>query len=404
MSSVAYNTPAPAYNLPPRQKAPVVKGLRNELFTFPPATAPVFGSTCSFKIANAGGIMLHNVWLQVQLSAVSGLTGSVTNYPAHNPSWFFVKSIDININGQLAQTFPAAGLSQYLLHSVFSSDEERSIIEGTAGSHTSVVHRCGKTATAGDTWLIPLRSFWKEASFPVYSALQEIEIKVLFDVPANFVAQSTLTGTPVCSIQTASLLAYATRVPTQIVVNELSSLTTIPQHKRFHKEVYIQTNLISGSSSTNITLSGLGGGRFDYIMFVVRPQSAITGITANQFTPITSYHYLDSAGQSMCGGNAITHFQALSALGRRNCRSSLLSESPLGIYNSNVYIWSPNTNPIESFEDGLHLTSYPFTGTEQLVLSYPTLGSAYFVDIFAYRLELLTISKNGVSIQPQTMV
>ena len=394
---------APAYNLLPRQKATHIKGLKNELLTFPPSNPAVFGQPCSFKIANSGGIMVHNLWLQVQVSAVSGLTGSVTNYPAHNTSWFFLKSMDININGQLVQTFSSAGLSQYLLHNVFNSDEERAIISSTAGSGTSVIHRGGKTAS-GDTWLIPLRSFWKEASFPVYSSQHEIEIKPTFDVPANFTAQSTLTGTPVCSIVSASLLAYCSRIPQPIVASELSALTTQPKHNRFHKEIYIQQTLATGSSSTNIQLAGLGGGRFDYIMFVVRPQNAITGITANQFTPITSYHLLDSAGQSMCGGNAVSHFQALSVLGRRNCRTSMLSDSGLGVYASNVYTWSPSTNPVESFEDGLHLTSYPFTGAENLVLTYPTLGSAYYVDIFAYRLDLLTISKNGVSIAPQILV
>ena len=392
---------AKPYNLPPRQQASHVKGLKNELLTFPPSVAPAFGGSTSFYIKNAGGIYLHNVWLELQLSTVTGLTGSVTNYPAHNPAWWFIKSIDININGQLAQTLPAP-LGQYLLNSIFNNDEERTIMESTTGSHTSVAHRNGKTTTAGDKWYVPLRSFWTEASYPIYNTQGEVEIKVYFDVPSNFTAQSTLTGTPVCTLQSANLLAYVSRLPQNITAGLLSNLQTAPQHNRFHKEIYFQTALQSGSTSTTLTLSQLQG-RFDYIMFVVRPQNAITGAAAWSFTPITSYHILDSAGQSMCGGNAISHYQALSLLGRRNCRSSLLAEGPSGVWASNVYIWSPNTNPVETFADGLSLTSYPFTGNEQLVLTYPALASASYIDVFAYRLDLIHITKNGVSIQPQTV-
>ena len=389
-------------NLPNKQYQSVLKGLKHEVVTYPPATAPNWGVQTSYFIRNGGGILLHDVYLHFNLSAISGLTGSVTNYPANNPSFFFVKTIEIYVNGVLAQLFPAPALSQYLSAHLFQTDEMRAVIEGAGGSHTAIAQRNAKSIIT-DNWILPLRSFWSESSFSVLNNTQELEIKVTFDSPSNFVAQSTLTGTPAITLNSCNLVAFISKIPNQIVSQELALISKIPKHQRFHREIYFQTALLSGSTSTTITLSQLTG-LIDYIVFVVRPQNALTNTGAYTFTPITNFHYLDSTGSSMCGGNPITHIQSLGITARRNTKSSFLAEGLLSTWNSYAYVWSSNANLLQSVEHGLNLSPFKFTGNEQLILQYPTLGSASVVDIFAYRMEIIEQKPNGVSVYPASEV
>lgn len=392
-------------NLPSRQLTVVAqpKNIRNEVLTFPSSTQAQFGSNTSFFIRSSGGILLHSADIQLQLSAVSGLSGGpVTNYPAHNPSYFFLQRLLVLVNGVTVQDSIAPGLGQYLLQNLTNNDEGRAIVESTGGSRTSIAHRNSKTTNAGEYWIIPLRLFFNETSFPILNQNHEVEIRCYFDNPSNFCEKSTLTGTPAVTIQSANLLCYVSRLPPEVVTQELISLDKQPKHLRFHKEHYAQYSVASGSTGTTITLTNLIG-NFDYIIFTLRYQNAITGTGAYTFLPITSFHLLSADGASLCGGNPILSHQALSSDGRRLCRSSFLSEALLGTWNSYAYAWSPIATPINALADGLLLAgAHKFVGSENLVLVFPSaLSSGAYLDVFAYRLDVVEQMKGSISVGPQ---
>ena len=391
----------PSYNLTARQTAvSIPQGLRNETLTFPSSTAAAWGSNTSFFIRASGGVLLHKADIQLQLGAVTGLTGSVTNYPAINPSYFMLNRVLILVNGVTVQDSIAPALGQYLLNNLTNNDEGRATVEGSGGSRTAIAQRNTMSTTSGTYWIIPLRLFFNETSFPILNQNHEVEVRVYFDQPSNFVAQSTLTGTPSIAIQSANLLCYVSRLPQEVVSKELMLLEKQPKHLRFHKEHYTQYTIASGSTSFNATLTNLIG-RFDYLVFTLRATNAITATGAYTFLPITSYHLLTADGASMTGGNPVLSHQALSVNGRKNCRSSFLSEALLGTWNSYAYTWSPSTNPIDGLADGTMFTTQKFVGSEQLVLTFPSLASTTYVDVFAYRLDILEQSKSGISVGAQ---
>ena len=146
----------PQYNLASRQTSVAIpRGLRNETLTFPSSTAPNWGSNTSFFIRSSGGILLHKADIQLQLGAVTGLTGSVANYPAINPSYFFLNRILILVNGVTIQDSIAPGLGQYLLNNLTNNDEGRATIEASGGSRTNIAQRNTMSTTAGTYWIIP---------------------------------------------------------------------------------------------------------------------------------------------------------------------------------------------------------------------------------------------------------
>ena len=281
-----------------------------------------------------------------------------------------------------------------------NNDEGRATIEASGGSRTNIAQRNTMSTTAGTYWIIPLRLFFNETSFPIINQNHEIEVRCYFDQPTNFVAQSTLTGTPSIAFQSANLLCYVSRLPQEIVSQELSVLDKQPKHLRFHKEHYSQFTIAAGSTSYNATLTNLIG-RFDYIVFTLRPTNATTATGAYTFLPITSYHLITADGASMTGGNPVLSHQALSVNGRKNCRSSFLAEAGLGTWNSYAYTWSPSTNPVDGLADGSMFTTQKFVGSENLNLVFPSLASTTYLDVFAYRLDIVEQSKSGISVGAQ---
>ena len=390
-----------SYNLASRQtQVCQPAGLKNEVLTFPSSTQASWGSNTSFFIRASGGILLHKADLQIQLGAVSGLSGTQTNYPAINPSYFFLQRLMVLVNGVPIQDSISPGLGQYLLNNITNTDESRAVIEATSGSRTNIAQRNTKSTTSGEYWNIPLKLFFNETSFPILNDKHEIEIRVYFDFPYNFVSQGTLTGIPSIPIQSANLLCYVSRLPQEIVNGELAQLQKEPKHLRFHKEHYSQYSIQSGSSGYTVTLTNLIG-KFDYLVFTLRNQNAITGENAYKFLPITSYHLVSADGASLTGGNPVLSHQALSVMGRKNSRSSLFAESLLGSWDSYVYAWSPSTNPMEALDHGLCLTTHQFKGSENLVLVFPSaLPANCFLDVFAYRLDILDQTRAGIAVGP----
>lgn len=389
------------YNLASRQTAvSQPAGLKNEMLTFPASSAPAWGSNTSFFIRSSGGILLHKADLQIQLGAVTGLTGTQTNYPAINPSYFMLQRLMILMNGVPVQDSINPALGQYLLNNINNSDESRAILEATSGSRTNISQRNIKSTTAGEFWIIPLRLFFNETSYPILNDKHEIEVRVYFDFPYNFVSTGTLSGVPQIQIQSANLLCYVSRLPQEIVNNELANLQKEPKHLRFHKEHYTQYSIQSGSTGYTVTLTNLIG-KFDYLMFTVRAQNAVTGENAYKFLPISTYHLVSADGASLTGGNPVYSHQALSVMGRKNCRSSLFAEPLLGTWNSYVYAWSPSTNPVEAQDHGLMLSVHQFKGSENLVLTFPSaLANSCYLDVFAYRLDILDQTRAGIAVGP----
>ena len=71
--------------------------IRHETIIIPSTSQVAFGSYYVFDFKEKG-LLLHDVALNFNVSAISGLTGSVANYPNFVPSFFWFTRIEIVIN------------------------------------------------------------------------------------------------------------------------------------------------------------------------------------------------------------------------------------------------------------------------------------------------------------------
>jgi hypothetical protein len=153
-------------------------------------------------------------------------------------------------------------------------------------------------------------------------------------------------------------------------------------------------------SSTTIVLTPIVG-RVATLFFVVRTAGATSADNAFTYTAISNFAILNSSSTNIVGGQAISSALSLNVLGQYNCASSYLTETALGLVNNgaHVYIWSFSTDILDALVHGKALSSYTFTGNEQLQINFTgALGAAAVVDVFAITEAIITQTPSGINV------
>ena len=367
----------------------VPNGLKSEYVIIPSTSTPAFGSYWIADIKEKN-VIISDLIINFNVSAISGLTGSVTNFPNFNPATFWMQKIELVINNVTIDTLYPVQL--FISQQFLFEDEDRLLNNCLQGNYASAPQRNTLATTASQNYYVKLRSFYNETNLPILTDAHNLQIRVYMDSVANIVNQSTLTGTPSASINNANVIVKLMKLPQEIAANRLALMAKSPEHNIFHNIRYSPFNVNSGVASTSIVLTPFIG-NIVALFFVVRTSSAITKSDAHTFTAISNFAILDSTSANAVGGQPIPSQLALQYLNSFNSRSSYTSETALGsniagtVVNNgaNVYCWSFSSNLPEALANGLLLGHRKFLGNEQLQLTFTgSLAANVQVDVFAF--------------------
>jgi hypothetical protein len=261
-------------------------------------------------------------------------------------------------------------------------DEDRMLNNFSAGMYSSIAHR-NTLSTTNSTWYLPIKSLFNQTSFNVLTQNHEIQLRVYMNTLANVCNQSTLTGTPVVTINSVNLIARITRLDSETVNQSMQQISRAPRHYLFYETRYATFNVSAGVSATTLVLTQIVG-KVSQFYFVVRPIASITGNNAFSFTPIQSFNLLSSGGESMVGGVPIPSNLNLLVQGKWWCKTSYLADAFNGTSNSYVYTYSFSADPFRAYSSGTNYTTRNFIGAEQLIINFAsTLGAGVQIDLYA---------------------
>ena len=381
-------------NIQPHQRATVNKSLKQEIVSFSSSQTPQWQSPFSIFIRNSGGLICHEaVLVMTQSAPITGLTGTVTDYPNLSPTPFLFSSLDIIINGVTVDT--RRNDEQFILSQITSADETRVLQNFSMGNYTSVKNRASFNAANGK-YYFPLQiPIINAANFKILSQSSEIEMKFNMNSAQNVINQSTLTGTPVLNWSSAEVLLRCTRLPPAIVQNEISQIVREKKHYLYHRLLYAPYNLNQGISNASITLSTLNG-NVSHLMFVSRANNAQTGLNQWNYLPIKY-----AAGASLTGGRPILDKESRLNHSRYWSKSSYLSEVDMDVpvSKSNCYIYSFSADPILALASGAKLNSHKFSGQELLNITLPvSLVTASTLEVYAFQEAVLEHNASGIKV------
>lgn len=373
-------------NVSKSQKTDTPVGLRSEILQIPSSSQPSFGSYCVFDIKQRN-IILHDVALVVNTTALTGLTGGTS--PRFSPAYFWWTRIEAVVNGVILDTYYPT--EQFVLNQILNSNSDRIMVNNGSGNYASVTQRALMAATAGSNYTINLHTIFNEAHMALMTDAHNIQLRVYFDTVANIVVAGGATGTGAVSINFANLICKTTKLPPDVAQNRLALMNAQPEHLLYHDLRYGIYNISSGVSTSQIVLSSITG-KVAFIFFTVKNVNALSGDGAFTYNKLTNFSILDATSTNITSGQPITDSLSLNYLSQFWTNSSYLSETATGsnavgtIVNngSNVYLWSFSSDPMAALASGKLLSSRPFQGSEQLLLTYPSaLATNVQVEVYA---------------------
>lgn len=385
-------------NLSRHQTTRTPQKLVHDLLNLPSSTVPAWGSLLTFDV-KVKEILVHNLSILLALSALTGLSGGVNTRLVCG--YKMIERVEILINNVLVQN--GNGDEQFINTQLFSTNEDRCLINSGVGAYNSVASRTAKSAVSSD-WIINLKTLFDQCDVALLNDAHSIQVRVTLAPMANVIVASGGTGTGIVSINQASLLVKCTRVPSDLAQNRIISMKSIPEHYLYHALIPATFNIQSGVSQSNITLSPING-NIAVFYFVVRNVIQTSNDDSLKFNKIKSFSISNSSGSNITTGQQISSEMSLSYLSPYWTESSYLSEQSAGASligsvvdnGANVYMWSFSSNPVRAMKTGARLTSHMFSGQETLTINWVTpLSNAVTVDVFTMREQYVALSSYKV--------
>lgn len=377
-----------------RQQHAEMPPAKHEYIIVPSSSAPSWGGYHVVDVKEKD-IIVHDIIARFNVSPITGLTGSVANFPHYTPAQFWMVRVEIVIGGIVIDTLYAT--EQFIRNNLYHTDEDRRLTNNSMGAYDSLAQR-NALATTTSSYFVNFYTLFKQAHIPLLFNHTEVQLRFYMDNAANNTNQSTLTGNSVSSIISMDLVLKVSRIPQQYSSVLKKQIIGKPHHYKFHETRYGTFNVQSGVSSTNLVLAPFSGS-ISLIYFVVRPLTGLTNNNQYQFTAINSFYLLNSSSTNISGGQSITNAMALQVFNKHWSLSSYCGETALGLTDNkaNVYMYSFSADPIESMEKGITLNTYKFSGTEQLFINFAsTLAAPHQVDVFALCDSVLEIGASHV--------
>ena len=327
---------------------------------------------------NTAGYCIHDVTLQFNLSAITGITASsALMQPSLCSAFKFFTNVTVTNNNNVIDSIDSQ--ANYLLSQMYTSYEDVQFLNVASGSPMSQLSRfnMGQTNT---TYQVNLKSLFPQVKIECLNGNSFIRIAILLDALTNLVSQSSLTGTPLVTINSVSALFKVTKYSNELVQQKLFQLSKNPLMKTFNSVSYQPFVIQANSSTVTIALSNFVGLNVQYLFFVVRPSTAITKNDGLIFSPIASYNVLSATGESVCGG-LITSAQALYIYGKSMTLGNIMTDPIYG----NIYSVFHTSDPISTMVNmGSVYGSRLYLGSEALQINLiTTTAVALNVDVYA---------------------
>ena len=376
-------------HLPANQAVSIPSGLKHETLIIPSSSTPSFGGFFTIDIREKG-ILLNNVTLQFNLSAVTG--SSLVGY--FNPAWFFFTRIEIVQNGNVHDTI--YGNQQFLMNQLLEWDEDRLACNNGAGNYASTAQRTSMSSqSTTNTFYANLKTYFDQDKVALLTESHNIQLRVYMDTLQNsfYVSSGTLTS---CNINSVNAYCRVTRLDSDAHQTHLASQHQDPHHHIMHDLHYGTFTVPSGNLSSTIVLSPIVG-NVTTLIFTIRANSVTN--QAWVYSQLASFALLDSASTNIVGGQVLPASFCANMLNKEWCKSSYNTETSFGINDqkANVYMWSFSADPISALTHGQALTSRKFTGQEQLLLNFPSaLAAQVSVDVYAMVESILEVTPSSV--------
>lgn len=373
-------------NVSKHQKTDTPVGLRPEILQIPSSSQPSFGSYCVFDIKQKN-IILHDTTLVINTTALTGLTGGTS--PRLSPAYFWWTRIEAVVNGVILDTYYPT--QQFVLNQIINPNSDRIMVNNGVGNYASPTQRALMAATAGSNYIVNLHTIFNQAHPALMTDSHNVQLRVYFDTVANIVVSGGATGTGAVSINFANIICKTTKLPPDVAQNRLALMNAQPEHHLFSDLRYGIYNISSGVSSSQIVLSSITG-KVAFIFFTVKNVNALAGDGAFTYNKITNFSILDATSTNITSGQPISDALSLNYLSQYWTNSSYLSETATGsnsigtIVNNgaNAYLWSFSSDPMSVLSSGKLLSSRPFQGSEQLLITYQSaLATNVQVEVYA---------------------
>ena len=369
------------------QHTSIPEGLKHEYVIIPSTSAPSWGGYFVIDIREKH-CNLHDVVLQFNATALTYST--TTTNPRYTPAVFWPLRIEFVQNNNVIDTVYSN--EQFICTQLFNFDEQRKLMNVAMGQYDSTTQR-QTLASAANSYYVDLSTYFQQGHIPLLDNNTDIQIRVYMDSLANNAVANGSTGSPISTINSCNAICKLSRMPSHHSLALKQSIASRPHHFKFIELRYGTFVVASGVSSTSIVLTPITG-NLHYLFFTVRPTASLTGDSAFSYTAITNFAILDGTSTNIVGGQSIPSTLALTVFNKENIKSSYTSESS---NNANVYMWSFSASPVDTFQDGVDLSTFKFSGNEQLQIQFTgSLAANVQVDVYAFIHSAVEYSASGV--------
>ena len=361
-------------NIPASQHTSIPSGLKHETVIIPSTSQPSWGSYFVFDFKEKA-LSLHNIAIQFNVSALTGMTGGTSKRYTTAFNWF--SRIEIVINNQVIDTvYPH---QQFFLNNLFNNDEKRALINKASGDYTDGTKRIAMATTISD-YYVNLWTLFNQTHISLLYPKDDVQLRVYMDTLANnALSNGTTTTDPISTIRSANLICSITRFSGEVNNSKLLHLSKQIEHYKFTELRFGTYASSAGSSSYTYVLNSIVG-KVDYIIFTVQ-SSNTTNDAYLVFNAIDKFSILDSTSTNITGGQAILSSYALSLLPKDWVQSSFFNEATPNY----VYMYSFSADPSSVARHGTSFNHHQFQGNEQLQIQFATAPtSAFVVNIYAH--------------------
>ena len=343
---------------------------------------------------NLQGYVVHEATLQINVSAISGVTASGL-FPCFCSAFKFFVSCTVTNNNNVLDLFDSQ--SNYIINQLYNNYEDSVFINNASAPYNNASSRFAMSSTTS-TYLVPLRiGIFNQARTELLNSNHSIRLSFLMETLTNIINQSTIVGTPVATLNSVSLLLKVSKYEQNIIQNKLLQLQRNPLCKLYNSYSYQPAIINSGATSAIVNLSNFAGLNIQYIFFVLRLSSALTKSEGFLFlNNLTNYSFLSSSGENLTG-QPITGQQSLYVYNKSNTLGCFTAvDSTYGNVFS-IFHTSDAISTMTQPGSGVY-GQRAYNGSESLVLTFSSaLGANVTLDIYASVTSMLKQTPLGIT-------
>ena len=343
---------------------------------------------------NLQGYVIHEATLQINVSAISGVTASGL-FPCFCSAFKFFVSCTVTNNNNVLDLFDSQ--SNYIINQLYNNYEDAVFINNASSPYNSASSRFAMSSTTS-TYLVPLRiGIFNQARTELLNSNHSIRLSFLMETLTNIINQSTLVGIASATLNSVSLLLKVSKYEQNIIQNKLLQLQRNPLCKLYNSYAYQPAIINTGATSAIVNLSNFAGLSIQYIYFVLRLSSGLTKSEGFLFlNNLSNYSFLSSSGENL-SGQPITPQQSLFVYNKSNTLGCFTAIDSLYGNVFSIFHTSDAISTMTQPGSGVY-GQRAYNGSESLVLNFSSALTANItLDIYASVTSMLKQTPLGIT-------